>query len=555
MGRTLFLCALLCALLTLPTAWSTRRSISTDGLVYIDIANSARGMPAQSLLTNAYWSPAFPALIAAALSLTGARTDTELTVVHGLQWVIALGAYLSFGWFLFNLLRWVRSAHKTVFDSRIGFFAFLAFAYTLALANTIDPAAWGVYPDILVEGIVYAAAAICIRLSLPNAGMRHYAALGIILALGYAAKAALFPLSLALFGILFVWPIGRAFRWKGPAVAAASFLLLSSPLIAGLSHAKGRLTFGDAGRVNYAWLVNGVSRYAPFGFGLPRGAVLKHPPETIVDSPPIFRLGGPVKGTMPLWDDPSYWFEGIPSHFDFRRQTGVFLTNLGILRFTRLDGTPLSAIARSWIPLFAGLAALALAGLRVRKTYRAMATHIWLFLWPVAAILMFACVVFQPRYIIPFVVLEWTALIVTACIAVPPARSTPIILATVLGLFIWNGPGLVRSIRVPRKDVTLQPWEESAKELKSLGIRPGDELATAGSANIPACYYCVRLVGARFTFVVLGAPDVPADEVRSALETLRVHGARAILSADRPGFDHDPHWIALKGGTYVRLLQ
>ena len=45
----------------------------------------------------------------------------------------------------------------------------------------------------------------------------------------------------------------------GSAISVLVFLLTASPLIVALTHTKNRLTVGDSGKINYLWLVDGVS--------------------------------------------------------------------------------------------------------------------------------------------------------------------------------------------------------------------------------------------------------------------------------------------------------
>ena len=56
---------------------------------------------------------------------------------------------------------------------------------------------------------------------------------------------------------------------------------------------------------------------------MPGNGEPKHPTRKIFDAPPVYEFGYPVGGTYPVWYDPTYWYEGGVSHFDFRKQLRV----------------------------------------------------------------------------------------------------------------------------------------------------------------------------------------------------------------------------------------
>src|ERR1017187_465884 len=175
--RWLLLAALVCALLSVPLAWNARRMIYPDGLSYIEIARNAADLSPRFLLSNAYWSPAYPAVLAVMLKVVNPSAPSELAAVHAADWLICCATYLCFTWFFWNLLQWLARKHDGIFGNTIGFCAILVFAYTLLLAGNSDISMWFVTPDMLLEGIAYLAAAACLRLSLPGSRRIHYAAL------------------------------------------------------------------------------------------------------------------------------------------------------------------------------------------------------------------------------------------------------------------------------------------------------------------------------------------------------------------------------------------
>jgi hypothetical protein len=564
--RPMLWAAALCALFTAPVAWNARQAISNDGISYLEVAANTLRLGPVHLLSNAYWSPAYPALLALALKIAQPTLASELALVHSVDWAICAFEYLCFTYFLWNLLRWIQLKHPGVVANQAGFRAILAFAYTLLFVSNLDITLWFVGPNVLMAALVYLAAAICVRLSLPDTRIIHFIALGLVLAFGYAVKAALFPLSLILIGILFLRPLTRDGFRRGLVATSVAFIVGASPLIAVLSYAKGRLTFGDSGNLAYAWYVNSVPRSILWEGNLPGSAALVHPARRIWASPPILKFDGPgrAESTYAYWYDPSWWYDGVKSHFDLRQQAQQFLRALGRAPKIMISGMTVLQLAERWLPIWAGLAALVLVGARVRTLRVALRGHMWLFLWPASATILFAAVLLDYRYLFPFIVLAWTALFAAAWIVTGPERFAAVALTVTAGLLLAYCPDTARQIlqnfqHPPTSNLVV------AKRMAALGIRPGDELASADFASYS---YFARLAGARFTMQMLREdlavpPKLPQEEiqklpqpeVQALIETLRANGARALVSMWRPAFDNDSGWVLLTKNIYIRPIQ
>jgi hypothetical protein len=561
----MLLAAALCALFTAPVAWNARQAISNDGISYLEVAANTLRLGPVHLLSNAYWSPAYPAILALALKVTHPALASELTVVHSVDWAICAFEYLCFTYFLWNLLQWIQLTCPGVLENQAGFRAMLAFAYTVLFVSNLDITLWFVGPNVLMAAAVYLAAAMCIRLSLPGRRIIHYISFGLVLAFGYATKTALFPLSLILIGILFIMPLNREGFRRGLIAALAAFIVGVSPLIAILSYTKHRLTFGDSGNLAYAWYVNNVPRSILWEGQPPGSSVLPHPGRKIWASPPVLKFDGPEQAatTYAYWYDPSFWYDGVKSHFNLRQQIQQFLRALGRAPKIMISGMTVSQLAERWVPIWAGLAALVLLGARVRTLRTALRGHMWLFLWPAAATILFAAVLLDYRYLFPFMVLAWTALFAAAWIITGPEKFTAIALTVAAGLLLAYCPDIARQIL----QGVQHPATGSlvlAKRLGALGIRPGDELVSVDFASFA---YGARLAGARVSMQMLtedlAVPPrlsqeeirkLPQQEVRAMIETLRANGARAIVAMWRPPFDNDSGWVPLTKTIYVRLI-
>jgi hypothetical protein len=561
--RPMLLAASLCAVLTLPVAWNASAFISSDGMSYLEMAlNTIRYGP-RALLTNGSWSPGYPALLAVVLKLAHPSPASELVVVHSLDWAICAAMYFCFTYFFMNFLRWIHLTHGPALGNGSGFLGILAFAYTLVFISNLDVTLWIVGPNIMVEGIAYLIAGVCIRLSLPDARFIHQAALGALLGLAYFTKAVMFPLSFVLLAIFLVRPASRHLGRKGTAAAAVAFLLVASPLVAGLSYSRGRITFSDIGNLNFAWYVNEVPRY--WDLQLPDSATLRHTPKTLSTNPAIVKFDGPVDSTYPYWYDPSYWYDGVKGHFDFHQVLRQFLRFVGIVPTIRPYSTNLLQLSHRWIPLYAGLVAFVVLGLRFGNLYQMIRSQFWLFLWPAVAVFTFACVHAEYRYLLPFVVLAWSTLFVAASVVTGRDRSTGINLTVAICLLLIYGLAFAKELVQNQTRPAASKYPAIAAKLQALGIRPGDELASMGFADYA---YDARLVGARFTIQIPNGnhsvpprddpaafSKLPEDEVRRTLAILKANGAKALFSAWRPAFDNDSGWVSIGERDYVRVLE
>jgi hypothetical protein len=98
-------------------------------------------------------------------------------------------------------------------------------------------------------------ACICLAAGMrPEDPSRKFALFGLILGIGYWTRSILFPLGFVILSAGYWWKRSAPGWWRGMVVAGLVFLCTSAPLISLLSKEKGRFTFGDSGRVNYAWL-------------------------------------------------------------------------------------------------------------------------------------------------------------------------------------------------------------------------------------------------------------------------------------------------------------
>src|SRR5207245_9665291 len=92
------------------------------------------------------------------------------------------------------------------------------------------------------------------------------------------------------------------------------FLLVSTPFAVALSRVKGRLTFGDTGRVAY------FNQVTPISLSEAASSNFTHRPLRLFDDPPVYMYVTPFTSTYPAWYDGSYWLEGVKPRLVLRDQ-------------------------------------------------------------------------------------------------------------------------------------------------------------------------------------------------------------------------------------------
>jgi hypothetical protein len=531
--------------------FSYRHGIMPDGITYLDIAAAcARGQ--WTSLVNAYWSPGYPFLISLWLSLFRPSPDREVVVLHYLNCLILLGALGCFEYFMRGLLQYL-SRTAPPGDSEfqpLPDWAFWAMGYIFFFWTSLEctPPSLST-PDALVVASVLLAAGILLRVGSGDDGLLRFAALGAVLALGYLAKAAMWPMSLAFFA--FAISAVKSLRRAIPRLLLAFliFLLVSGPYLLALSQSKGRFTFGDSGRVSYAVLVAGgtpssIWRATPPGLG-----TAIHTPRKIFDMPPVYEYAAPFAGTYPPWHDPSYWFEGLHPRFNLKWQLDALRRCLDA--YFDLS-TRLSSV-------LAGFLVLLLWG----DSVRSFARNIWreLFLWgpAVFGLAMYALVRVEPRFISGFLILFWAALFSALRIARSESgrtlgRSVSLAIVLLLGFQIaWSVGHSVVRLAVSGDS----PDWAVAQKLRAAGIEPGDKIAFVGFA-LPD-HYWAHLAGATVMAEISpeGASNFwaasPAIKAQ-ALQAVATAGVKAIVARGVPPELLAGGWEQVPGTDYYFLL-
>lgn len=387
-------------------------------------------------------------------------------------------------------------------------------------------------PDMLVTALVYLTAFLLLRIHMEERSYLSSVLLGVTLGLGYLAKSALFPVALLLLvSLLLLKNSKRYYNLRVFSLALFTFCLVAGPFITVLSLAKGRFTFGDAGPLNYARFVNGISYPPPEEVR----KTLPHPLRKILSSPTIWEFSQPVAGTYPPWYDPSYWQEGIRPRWVLKDQMKALQESQRRYRIFILNNQ--GEILLLWVFFLV---------LCWKPTWK---LGCWKDLWLIGflgffPLLMYALVIVQRRYICAFVLLLWLWLF--SKIRFP--QGAGVRRWTFILLLFFSGILLGR-VAIPtwnnfRRGETSIAWVV-AQQLHRLGLRPGDKVACLGLVN-PYHFSWARMARVKIVAEILNQ-DVDqfwlANEAtrRRVLQAFAKVGAKAVVAT------HIPPSASLKG--------
>lgn len=544
-------------------AWADHHYLSNaDAMSYLDIAEAYLRRDWHTAV-NAYWSPLYSWLLALALLVIKPSPYWKFTVVHLVNFGIYLFALGCFGFLIQELVHLNRSRRDELLAASFVMlpgWALVALGYPLFIWSTlylVDVPLES--PDMLVAAVVYLACGILLRIRRQPSTWVSFVFLGTALGFGYLAKSVMLPMAI-IFLATSAFSIGTLRRaLPRVAVAVAFFLLIAGPFVFAMSRAKGRLTFGDSGKLNYLWAINQIP--APHWQGeMPGHGKPLHPTRRVFDAPPIYEFGGPVGGTYPVWYDPTYWYEGSVSHFDLRQQLKV-------------SGGAAQAyydLLQKWglqYCLLVGLLSLYLMSRRGR-----LLLYDWAFYWSLiipgmAGIGLYVMVNVQGRYVASFLVLVWLSLFCAVRLPYTSesqrlARSITIVLMAVMTFTVVASSSrevllTARQLAAGEDHSTHDQWQV-AEGLREIGMVRGDRVAVIGNSFRA---FWAHLLGLR---IVAEIPRGNTDSFWEASSTLKEEviatfartGAKAIVVEKLPSGADSHGWQKI-GNTdyYVYLLR
>jgi hypothetical protein len=531
--------------------------MSCDTVSYLDMGDYIRhGHWFQAI--NGLWNPLYAGLLGLTMAVFRPSPYQEYPLVHALLFFIFLFALASFDFFLRELIL-LRTERESTNELSTPIWVWRTIGYTVFLWTSLQLI--GVAeenPDMIVAAFFFLACGFLIRIRRGVAGWSTYLALGLVLGLGYLTKAVMFPISLLCFAVaLFA---GRSLRLGIPRVLGSLliFLAVSGPFMVTLSATKGRLTFGETGRYNYAVHVNNLPpvhwRGEKAESGLPVHATRK-----IFERPATFEFESPLGGTYPVWYDPTYWYEGVKVHFDSREEARTISKNLRweIELFFYLNGS----IVAAWIVLF-------YVGDRKLQVLRDLSDYWFLFVPAISTLVLYSLVHWEPRYIAPFLAVTIVCCFLSIRLpdTIESRRLFPAVAVLMSVMLILPlGPGRFRlnsgffDLLSPAMD---DPNSDQAvaAEMYRIGLHPGERIASLWFSNLGMSNWA-HLAGVRIIAEVYywpGRPETLVNDFWAAdpatqekvIQVLASTGASAVVSQEAPRGSHDAGWVRVARSQY-----
>ncbi len=291
-----------------------------DTVSYLDMGDYFFAGDGRAIL-NGLWSPLFPFIHGLTRWIIQPTMRWEPLLFQLTNFAVYVSTVLAFQFFwsqvscLYRFLsqRESHSPHATFSESE-----FWVLGYAIFLFMQLDLMTF-MSPDMLLSTIVYLTVGLVLKIRLHGPTLVRFCLLGLLLGVGFLAKAVMLPLAGTFLAAAVLSNFRRRFLLSYALAASVVFAGVVSPYIYELSRQKGHFTTGEAARLNYAWHVDD----APFTYWQGELAELgkpEHPPRQIFSSPLVYEFATPIRGTYPPWYDPSYWEAGLRVRFDLGGQ-------------------------------------------------------------------------------------------------------------------------------------------------------------------------------------------------------------------------------------------
>jgi hypothetical protein len=454
--------------------WRYRHFMYPDGIQYLDIARSVAAGDVSALL-NTYWSPLYPLLLSGALSVLKPPAYWWYPVLQAVNAVIFVCAVWQFHALLSTVDRvrapWFTSAKRPMFEEP--FWTWTAYSLFLLLVTYLLNVRM-MTPDMIVVCAWLAAARCLLHVQIDPHTPSWWIKTGVALAIGYLAKAVVFPTALMVIAIALVWAARRA-AWRGPVVALVTFLALTAPYVVLLSQAWGGPTFGETGRLNYAWYVNQWQGGIYWRGVPPESGTPVHPPAQISTRPAAFAFAQSTLATYPLSYEPPYWTRGMNARVRLADQPRTAVRIVG----------EISGWGRYLLP---AVLALGAAIVPARRAWMASVRDAGL----AAVVMLCGVAIYLPVHIeARFVAAQLLVVLVLAAAALPRPKARALghaVFAAIVGsAVVVCGPITAGAARGAMLDIVRgeardpQPSWLDARALRERGLAPGDPVAVAGN--------------------------------------------------------------------------
>lgn len=545
---------------------------TADALSYFDISDAIRHHVWHSVV-NAYFFPVYPGLLLIGRAVFGFRMKYELMAARLTDAVIQM-FFIASSVVLVNSVRAVVRSRGVRIDELIPERTLCVwaatFAYILAMQDVSD-----IRPDALVSAFMILTAA-SFLFAIAENNLAAFAAAGLFGALGEWTKAIAFPFFVLCMVCVILANLRRFRVLKGLLMTILVFAVVAGPWIGAISRAKGRLTFGDSGRLTSAWVVNGADLFNPVNDPSiyhpgHASAHFKHAGTLLSRDPVSFYFNDGIYGTLPQWYDASYWEAGLSPRFVPHDTIAAIRRNMAALY--RIADVHLQLVVFFCAPLLFGFALW--RGSLTNPTLTGMA------ILAMALIAAYMTVLMEGRYIV-FSLMMFAALFAGSCVSAKPANARSFHIAVLLiaaTIFLGQLQDVVVHRRELQQKNGMNPLTgiydisvQSAGAVLRSQFPEGSEVACMGGE---ACFkdpYWARYGGVRITGIIDtshsvsisvadGAASVDSDclaieRAPNVLNILREHQIRAIVTQFDNGKPCSTNWKKLGTGSsfYYRVL-
>lgn len=532
-GRVIMFFILVAVVLGGWQAWNDRFTMNADGMSYLDMGDAyLRGD--WNMAVNTYWSPLYSWVVALALLICKPSPFWEFPLVHLVNFIIFLCTLACFHFFLVQLINWYRYRRNNSFERHFENYSewvLITLGYSLFIWSSIDLIQVStVTPDMSISGFVYLVFGLLLRIQRGLDGWLTFIMLGLVLGLSYLAKVIMFPLSFV-FLLVSLFLTGNIRKTVPRSLAAiVMFLMISTPLIIALSVSKGRFTYGESGKLNYALYVSGVTFWIHGPTPASDGSMPKYSTKKIFDNPPIYAFENSRGGSYPGWYDPTHWYEGLPVHFSLIKQLRILKRNIK-------DYIDIFFIMQ---PVLIG-SAIVLYYMSRRRwlCIRDVLDQWYLIVPPLAVIAIYSLVHVETRFLGGSIVVLWLALfsavridrshesrMLLSCIPIVAAIviMTGEIHKPLLKVYDWIGKTNMTGSKPSHTHFQI------AEALRAVGVRPGDKVASIGMSFD---HYWARLARVQIvsewpteSYAFYNTDDITLNRVMEAFASA---GAKAVI--------------------------
>src|SRR5438552_3440481 len=231
--------------LALFQTWNSRYFATTDGVSYMDMSDGVLRGQSWHRLINGVWSPLYPALLGLFRRIFAPSAIHEIEFDHFVNVAIFLFAFATFE-FLIATLAGGEFTPASAERRPLPRWAVFTVGYALFLWASLSQITLDTLrPDMLMSAFLYWAAALMIRRRDREADLGSFVRLGVVLGIGFLAKAPMLPIAIIILvaSVLIAKNLRAAITRA--AIASAIGFAIASLYIVPLSRSLGHFTLGE----------------------------------------------------------------------------------------------------------------------------------------------------------------------------------------------------------------------------------------------------------------------------------------------------------------------